>query len=56
MVVFQVSFPGITGHVSFDDHGYRKNYTLDVMELGLNLAAEKVHVYVLLSYVLCYMF
>ena len=28
-----ISFSGLTGQISFDEHGRRKNFTLDVMEM-----------------------
>lgn len=32
----QVNFTGLTGPVSFDENGYRKNYEIHVSRVGLN--------------------
>ena len=38
----QVSFEGVTGHVSFDESGLRQDYSLDVLELSLQSEPRKV--------------
>ena len=35
-------FRGVTGHVEFDEQGFRKNYDLDVFNVGLQTGPEKV--------------
>ena len=36
-------FRGVTGHVEFDEQGFRRNYDLDVFNVGLQTGPEKVH-------------
>ena len=33
---------GVTGHVAFDEHGNRRDFTLSVNELNLNTEARPV--------------
>ena len=42
LLFLQVKFDGVTGFVSFDDAGFRSNFKLDVLELGLNSEPKKV--------------
>ena len=53
----QVDFVGVTGKVSFDDAGYRNNFKLDVLELGLNSEPKKVSkvgdIFLLVTVVIC---
>ncbi|KAI0218530.1 Glutamate receptor 1 [Lamellibrachia satsuma] len=37
-----VSFPGMTGQVTFDDKGQRVNYSLDLLELNLDREPRKI--------------
>ncbi len=39
---FQMEFDGVSGHLSFDSEGFRKDYTLDVLELSLDNEPTKV--------------
>ena len=43
LITLQVEFEGMTGKIAFDDHGYRRDYTLDLIELGLNSEPAKVN-------------
>ena len=46
LFLLQIHFEGVTGHVEFDDHGFRKNYDLDVYNVGLQIGPEKVQGYI----------
>ena len=39
----QVRFNGMTGLVSFDKEGFRKDYSLDIMQLSFNNGPRKVN-------------
>ncbi|XP_064610198.1 glutamate receptor-like isoform X2 [Liolophura sinensis] len=38
----QTEFTGITGKVAFDEHGFRKDYTLDILELSYRRLPTKI--------------
>lgn len=39
---FQTNIVGLTGNISFDDQGYRKNFSVDVVEMTTNSEMVKV--------------
>jgi len=42
LMLVKVEFEGLTGHIAFDDHGYRKDYKLDILQMGFNSEPKKV--------------
>jgi len=41
----KVEFEGVTGPIQFDRQGYRRNYTLDILEMTFNSRPKKVRFY-----------
>lgn len=39
---FQTNIVGLTGNISFDDRGYRQNFSIDVVEMTTNSEMVKV--------------
>lgn len=44
-----MEFDGLTGRVAFDNRGHRKEFTLDVLDIGITRGAVKVRLGVFLS-------
>ena len=53
-LLFQLHFEGMTGNVEFDEYGFRKNYDLDVYNVGLQYGPEKVCVCIYTLFVIFY--
>jgi len=46
----QVEFDGVTGRIQFDSHGYRKNFSIDILEMTFNSKPKKVRCLAIFSF------